>query len=266
MGMDAPTSSPASPNSCWSRWVSAAAARTVTEVLGDVMAEADLHQLLAPILNRKDGAAALTQAWQVKAPAADAARRTRQALHNSGRGDLSLIHVLNQAAGLEHELSAYDPAWVKALADAAMRSGDAQRGRSVFLSNRTRCAACHKLDGQGGEAGPDLTLVGAGRSPELSIEALLWPSRQIREGYMATTIATKAGEQFTGYRVRETPDEWQLRDPAANQVRRVAKADVEQMRDIGSLMPEGLTAGLSRDELHDLIRFLAEQGRVSPAR
>ena len=83
---------------------------------------------------------------------------------------------------------------------------------------------------------------------------------------MATSITTKAGDEFTGYKIRETPDEWQLRDPSANQVHRIAKADVEHMRDVGSLMPEGLTAGLSRDELHDLIRFLAEQGRVSPSR
>ncbi|MBM3823450.1 MAG: DUF1080 domain-containing protein [Verrucomicrobia bacterium] len=243
-----------------------AAARTVTEVLGGVTAEADVNQLLAPILNRKDGATVLTQAWQAKAPAADAARRTRQALNNSGRGDAALMNVLHQAMGIDHQPSTYDPVLVKSLAEAAMKNGDVRRGRTIFLSNLTSCSACHKLDGQGGEAGPDLTLVGAGRSPELLIESLLWPSRQIREGYMATSITTKAGDEFTGYKIRETPDEWQLRDPSANQVHRIAKADVEHMRDVGSLMPEGLTAGLSRDELHDLIRFLAEQGRVSPSR
>ena len=242
------------------------AARTVTEVLGDVKTETDLNQLLSPILNRKDGPAALTQAWQARAPHADAARLIRQALNNSGRSEVALMNVLHQAIGFENELTAYDPALVKSLAETSMKSGNAQRGKSVFLSNLTSCVACHKLDGQGGETGPDLTLVGAGRSPELLIEALFWPSRQIREGYLATTITTKAGEQFTGYKVRETPDEWQLRDPAANQVHRIAKADVEQMRDTGSLMPEGLTAGLTRDELHDLIRFLADQGRVSTSR
>jgi len=43
-------------------------------------------------------------------------------------------------------------------------------------------------------------------------------------------------------------------------------ATVEQMKDAGSLMPEDLTAGLTRDELHDLIRLLADQGRGSPSR
>jgi len=43
-------------------------------------------------------------------------------------------------------------------------------------------------------------------------------------------------------------------------------ATVEQMKDTGSLMPEGLTAGLTRDELHDPIRFLADQGRGSTSR
>ncbi len=243
-----------------------AAARTATGTLGDVKAEADLNQLLAPILNRKDGAAALTQAWQTRAPSADAARMLRRALNSSGRNDVALMNVLHQAIGIENEWPAYDPALVKSLAEASIKHGDAKRGKSVFLSGLTSCVACHKLDGQGGEAGPDLTLVGAGRSPELLIESLLWPNRQIREGYLATTISTKAGEQFTGYKIRETPDEWQLRDPSANQVHRIAKADVEHMRDTGSLMPEGLTAGLTRDELHDLIRFLVDQGRVSTSR
>ncbi|MDA1276662.1 MAG: DUF1080 domain-containing protein [Verrucomicrobia bacterium] len=241
-----------------------AAARTVTEVLGEVKSEADINQLLAPILNRRNGAAVLTQAWQARAPAADAARLIRQALNNSGRSEVALMNILYQAIGVENELTTYDPALVKSLAEASMRSGNAKRGKSVFLSNLTSCVACHKLDGQGGEAGPDLSLVGDGRSPELLIESLLWPNRQIREGYLATTITTKAGDQFTGYKIRETPDEWQLRDPSLNQIHRIAKADVEQMQDLGSLMPEGLTTGLSRDELHDLIRFLAEQGRISP--
>jgi len=243
-----------------------AAARTVTELLSDVKTEADMNHLLAPILNRKDGTAALAQAWQTRPPAADAARLLRRALNNSGRSDVALMNVLHHVVGIENELPAYDPAFVRSLAEASMKHGDAQRGKSVFLSNLTSCVACHKLDGQGGETGPDLTLVGAGRSPELLIESLLWPNRQIREGYLATTITTKAGEQFTGYKFRETPDEWQLRDPAANQTHRIAKADVEQMKDTGSLMPEGLTAALTRDELHDLIRFLAEQGRVSTSR
>ncbi|MBM3848057.1 MAG: c-type cytochrome, partial [Verrucomicrobia bacterium] len=240
-----------------------AAARTVTELLSDVKTEADMNQLLAPILNRKDGAAALTQAWQTRPPAADAARLIRRALNNSGRSDVALMNALHRVVGIENELPAYDPAFVRSLAEVSMKQGDAQRGRAVYFSNLSSCAACHKLDGKGGEAGPDLTLVGAGRSPELLIESLLWPNRQIREGYLATTITTKAGEQFTGYKTRETPNEWQLRDPAANQTHRIAKADVEQIKDTGSLMPEGLTAGLTRDELHDLIRFLADQGRVS---
>jgi len=243
-----------------------AAARAVTELLGDVKTEADMNHLLAPILNRKDGAAALTQAWQTNPPAADAARLLRRALNNSGRHDVALMDVLHHVVGIENELPAYDPTFVRSLAEAAMKQGDAKRGRAVFLSNLTSCGACHKLDGQGGETGPDLTLVGAGRSPELLIESLLWPNRQIREGYLATTITTKAGGQFTGYKFRETPDEWQLRDPAVSEIHRIAKADVEQIKDTGSLMPEGLTAGLTRDELHDLIRFLADQGRSSTSR
>ena len=208
-----------------------AAARTVAELFAGVENEADMNELLAPFLNRQGGAEALAQALQAKAPTAASARMARRVLNKAGRSDASLMAILHQAIGLENQELPYDPNFVKSLAREAMTHGDAGRGRTVFLSSLASCSACHKLDGQGGETGPDLTLIGAGRSPEQLIESLLWPNRQIREGYLATTITTRDGEQFTGYRIRETADEWQLRDPAANQIRRIAKADVQATKD-----------------------------------
>ena len=57
-----------------------------------------------------------------------------------------------------------------------------------------------------------------------------------------------------------------FRDPATSQTHRSAKVAFEHGRASGSLMPEGLTAGMTRDELHDPIRLLAGHGQSSPAR
>src|SRR5262245_6595229 len=38
--------------------------------------------------------------------------------------------------------------------------GDPGRGKAIFNSEAAGCAACHKVAGQGGDVGPDLSLVG----------------------------------------------------------------------------------------------------------
>ena len=65
--------------------------------------------------------------------------------------------------------------------------GDPQRGRELFVNEtKTKCAACHKVSGQGGEAGPDLTHIGGKFDRPHLIESLLEPSRQIVEGFRTT--------------------------------------------------------------------------------
>ena len=55
--------------------------------------------------------------------------------------------------------------------------GDAVRGRQVY--DRSGCANCHRVAGQGSVYGPELTRAGAGRSSEYIRESLLKPSADI---------------------------------------------------------------------------------------
>jgi hypothetical protein len=48
---------------------------------------------------------------------------------------------------------------------------------------------------------------------------------------------------------------------ATQQVTTLRKAEMQSRTDAGSLMPEGLTASLSREELRDLIAYLASLGK-----
>lgn len=105
--------------------------------------------------------------------------------------------------------------------------------------------------------GPDLTEVGAGRSLELLIESVLWPNRQIREGYMTTRLTTKDGKTHMGYWLSEENGVVTLRNIAAPIEQKIAKAEIVQKEDAGSGMPAGLTAALNRQELADLIAYLS---------
>ena len=144
--------------------------------------------------------------------------------------------------------------------------GDPIRGRALFVEpKRIDCARCHRVRGQGGDLGPDLSDVGAKFQRDLLIESVLEPSRQIVEGYRQAIVSMADGKILTGVVKRESSDELTIVD-AKGQKYDVRKSQVDG-RKIGdvSIMPDGLASGISRQEFADLIAYLetlrsADQG------
>jgi quinoprotein glucose dehydrogenase len=134
--------------------------------------------------------------------------------------------------------------------------GDVARGRAVFASAALACAKCHKVDGQGGDVGPDLSGVGRQFGRRDLAESVLHPSRRVREGYGQVTVRTKGGEVHTGVLRGETAEELILVDGEGRR-RRIAKEDVERRR-AGelSMMPENLRASMSLADFADLMAYL----------
>jgi putative heme-binding domain-containing protein len=102
----------------------------------------------------------------------------------------------------------------------------------------TKCVACHKVNEQGGEAGPDLTHRRQVR-PATLIESLLEPSRQIVEGYRTTTILARwpGAHRHCKGTYREAGDV--LRCERKRMI--LATAEIEQSKDsFVSLMPQNL--------------------------
>jgi mono/diheme cytochrome c family protein len=66
---------------------------------------------------------------------------------------------------------------------ARAHEGDAARGREVFAdAERAACIGCHRVRGEGGDVGPDLSNIGGKFGREHLVESVLEPSRQIVEG------------------------------------------------------------------------------------
>jgi putative heme-binding domain-containing protein len=145
---------------------------------------------------------------------------------------------------------------------AAAKTGDARRGADVFRAPQFACMGCHKIGGIGGTVGPDLSMVGKCLTPDLIVEAVLWPKRQVKDEYKAFSVVTGSGKLVQGYKKSETERELVLRDPATGTVYTLSRADIEEVREIGTLMPEGLAEAMSPTQLHDLLRFLTELGRT----
>jgi putative heme-binding domain-containing protein len=137
--------------------------------------------------------------------------------------------------------------------------GNPERGRQVFFSKKVGCAGCHRMEGQGGAVGPDLSQIGRFRDPRALMEAVVFPSSTIVPDYRSFTIANKEGKTVSGMIVRETSDAIFLRTHELAEIR-VARADVEDISPSKvSIMPQGLEKTMSEQELADLLEFLFQR-------
>jgi len=241
------------------------AAKTANRLLRKAVDDAGVQAVVLPFLGHKEGSASLALELATAPVPPGLATRIRSALGAAGRFDAALDKVLRASTdGQAVGLPPYSASYVEALSAEVRKSGDPAKGAKVYASAGLSCVACHKMGQEGGVLGPELSAVGAGVSVELLIEAVLWPRRQIKEGYSATTLTTKAGRVISGYVQREDKQQIVIRDAATGETQVIPVRQVAQRQDAGTLMPPGLTAGLLRSDLRDLIRFLADQKGSGP--
>ena len=131
-------------------------------------------------------------------------------------------------------------------------TGDAVRGRAVFEKT---CAKCHLLDGIGHAVGHDLASQ-AHHSVEDLLSNILDPNMAINPAYVAYSVETVTDELETGLLQSETADAVQLLQAEGKQVI-IPRAQIKRLASSGvSLMPEGLEAGLTPENLRDLIALI----------
>jgi len=216
-----------------------------------------VSRFLAPFLNYREALPALAARVREPGLPKEAAGRLVEAMNRVGRQDEELLGVLHDLLGVDAGVRAYSPDFVATLVAEVGESGDAAVGAEVYQRAALACVACHQIEGAGGIVGPPLDAVGAGLTVDLLVESVLWPQRQLKEGYLAVAVTTKAGETVAGYREKLEGGVLHLRDTATGEVRLIPQAEVARIDNVGSLMPEGLTATLSREDLRDLIAYLA---------
>ncbi|HLW64913.1 MAG TPA: hypothetical protein VKS79_06290, partial [Gemmataceae bacterium] len=138
--------------------------------------------------------------------------------------------------------------------------GDPNRGRTLYLNAKTlACINCHKLEGVGGNVGPDLTRIWETQSLDKVMESMIDPSKEIKEGYQAYRATTKKGLTYTGLKVVDTPAELVLKESTGKEVR-IPKSDVEELEvSKQSLMPDNVLSQLSFDQFIDLVSFLRDR-------
>lgn len=133
--------------------------------------------------------------------------------------------------------------------------GDADKGKVQFMA---RCFICHKLFGEGQSIGPELT--GYDRSnADFWLDNLFTPSLEIREGFGAYIVHTKNGQILTGLMDAQDASGIVIKDMAGNKTP-VKQADIAKLEASPiSLMPEGLTTGMSDADLKDFFAYLMKK-------
>jgi len=140
-----------------------------------------------------------------------------------------------------------------------------ERGRQAFID--AQCFACHRVGGEGGAVGPDLTGVSGRFNRRDLLDNVLSPSKIISDRYQSYTVAMRDGDEFTGYITDETADKLVLIvNPMTNERQEIAKKNIAS-RAVAktSAMPEGLLNVLPQDEILDLLAFLEADGKRSAA-
>jgi putative heme-binding domain-containing protein len=240
-----------------------AAAQAAIELLASDLRDNDPTAVLASFLARRGGAAALSEALTGRTLDPDAAKLGLRAARSVAEPDVALVDAFSAAGGLTggpRELSAAE---MEQLAAEVRRSGDPQRGETVFRQRDQQCLKCHAIGGAGGVVGPDLLSLGATAQLDYLIDSILAPNKKVKENFHALVVETDDGLISTGLRVRETETELVLRTADDREVT-LARDTIVQQEQGGSLMPVGLADTLTRAELVDLVRFLSELGKPGP--
>jgi cytochrome c oxidase cbb3-type subunit 3 len=145
--------------------------------------------------------------------------------------------------------------------------GDPEAGKAVYWGAKAGCAQCHAIRGQGSRMGPDLSNVGGSRPLAVIREAILEPAKDLFYlGYEAATVVLKNGQTLQGVAKNRSNYSLQLIDTKGI-LHLIQMSDVKELTLSASTpMPTDFAKRLSKDELRDLLAYLANQDTRAEAR
>ncbi|OWK34477.1 hypothetical protein FRUB_10448 [Fimbriiglobus ruber] len=216
--------------------------------------------IVATLAARKDSALALLDAVDRKViPRADITAFTARQLYAMGDRGLSdrLRQVwgeVRETAGAKKEQLTKFKSW---LGPVAMKSADPRDGRLVFSKT---CQQCHKLYGEGGAIGPDLT--GSNRSDlDYLLSNIIDPSAEVARDYRMSIVTTVDGRVITGIVAERSATRLVIQ--TATEKIALPAADLESVKDTPtSIMPEGQLDSMTRAQVVDLIAYLSGKTQV----
>lgn len=139
-----------------------------------------------------------------------------------------------------------------------------KQGKNLF--NALLCSTCHRLNGQGGAIGPDLSTLAGKFSKHDILEAIVLPSKVISDQYSSQIVTTTDNETYEG-RVVHFEDHVKVYTKAPEEpAEKIKRKNIKSIeKSTLSQMPENLLNRLNPEELKDLIAYLITNGNPKAA-
>ncbi|WP_294387485.1 PVC-type heme-binding CxxCH protein [Prosthecobacter sp.] len=167
--------------------------------------------------------------------------------YQRGKGEMTDL-----AKKLFGEASSDRAAVVKDYMAATTIHGDAKKGQAVFA---TICITCHKHGDMGVDVGPPLSDVKV-KPPEGILSDILDPNRMFEARWTAYQIDTKDGRSLSGLIQSENSDSVVLAMMGGAK-ETLPRSAIKEMKSLDrTLMPVGLEAAITKEQMADLIAFL----------
>lgn len=143
------------------------------------------------------------------------------------------------------------------ISDNEFEGRDLANGKKMFAV--ATCYKCHRIKGNGGVVGPDLTAAGRRFSTKDMLETIIDPSKAISDQYEAHVFQMVDGRLITGRVVNLAGDSYRVQPDMAdpNRLVGVKVGDIEEMQPSPvSPMPANLLDHLTKDEILDLLAYM----------
>lgn len=223
----------------------------------DEFTAAEKQDAIATLISRPQYAFTLLDAVeQEKIPRQDISAFSARQINSFADDKLHkrLIEVWGEIRDSSADAKALIAKYKATLTPEGIATADVRHGRAIF---KQTCQQCHRLFGEGGEIGPELT--GANRANlDYILENVLTPSAAIAKDYQLKTIVTVNGRLISGI-IKHT-GERALTVQTANEIVVVPRDDIDEINTSPlSMMPDGLWDKLADEDVRALIKYLASK-------
>ena len=139
---------------------------------------------------------------------------------------------------------------------AAPPLSDAEIAKATGLIKGNGCLSCHRIGDMGSYVGPNLSDIGAARSPEEIRAALVSPGKDVHPENRSVRLVTQDGKTVTGRILNQDGFSIQIID-SNSQLRSFQKAGLREFAMVTANPMPSYADKMSAQDISDLVRYLS---------
>jgi putative membrane-bound dehydrogenase-like protein len=143
------------------------------------------------------------------------------------------------------------------IAELVKLKGDAKKGQALFLGGAGGCIGCHRVGDKGIDFAPALTEIGTKFGKDVIYDSMINPNAGVSMGFETWQITMKNGQLAMGLIRGETNEAVTLVLPGGVTSNFEKKQITEKKKLTISMMPAGLQAMFTQDDLVNLVEYLS---------